>query len=93
MTTFGQFLYHFTPKFHHFIRKHTELLLFNIYLRQETNMFGPESPHMSISVEKKLEINTPVIISFLWKDQNVTVTVTIAFIGILDRFFFNETRS
>ena len=66
MTTFGQFLYHFTPKFHH--RKHTELLLFNIYLRQETNMFGPESPHMSISVEKKLELNTPVIISFFWRD-------------------------
>ena len=53
-------------------------------------MFGPESPHMSISVEKKLEINTPVIISFFWRDQNVTVTI--AFIGILDRFFLSEKR-
>ena len=25
-------------------------LLFHIYSRQETNMFGPESPHMSNSV-------------------------------------------
>ena len=32
------------------------LLLFYIYLRQETNMFGPESPHMS-NIVVYLKIN------------------------------------